>query len=262
MVNGVFIGNSLFIFGNVIGGFTEIFRVGIEAKKIILNLEGDAEVFAEVTEGAQVFFGRVSGKSAELEWGGDSVESGLINIDIEDNFFGELAVSFKRFVGEFNVGDFAERSFIEGCIKEFLDFVEVFRVRFGEKFFGEENAEVANPNGARKTEMAWEFFGDGFFATTESGAVGDVIVDESGSLEDFVGGGEIKIGVVVFFVKKLSEFYENATEALSAMIKTLKFGKGKLDKRIVFIFGFFAGKDFSEMRINSDFIREIGRAHV
>ena len=105
-------------------------------------------------------------------------------------------MGFERSVGEFDIGDFAEGSLVESLVDEILDFVEIFygfRVGLGEKFFGKKDAEIANPDGAGKTKMAREFFGNGFFATAESGAVGDVVVNQSGSLEDFVGGGEIEI---------------------------------------------------------------------
>ena len=200
----MFIDNGLLIFGDVVSGFTEVIRVGIEGEKVVLDLEGDAEVLSEFAEDTQVLFGCAGGEGADFEGSGDGVEGGFINIDAENNFFGKLLVGFEGLVGEFDVGNFAEGSGVESLVKELLDFVEIFNlglgrsggfrfwaIGFGEEFFGEENAEVANPNGAGKAEVARKFRGDGWFAAAESGAVGDVVVDKSGSLEDFVGGGEI-----------------------------------------------------------------------
>ena len=35
-------------------------------------------------------------------------------------------MGFERFIGEFDIDDFAEGSFIEGGIKKQLDFIEIF----------------------------------------------------------------------------------------------------------------------------------------
>ena len=50
MVDGVFIDNGLFVFGDVISGFTEIIGIRIEAEKIILDLEGDTKMLAKRAE--------------------------------------------------------------------------------------------------------------------------------------------------------------------------------------------------------------------
>ena len=105
--------------------------------------------------------------------------------------------------------------------------------------------------------MAGEFSSNGFFAATKSGTIGNIIMNQSRSLEELVGGGEMKIRIVIFIIEKLSEFNQNAAETLTVFSQTFEFGKGKFKIRIISVFFAFTSENCSKIGIDSRFIRVI-----